>query len=312
MYPLTSKRNICGLFGNSRQAWYDNKKRQSQLQMQEVFILKQAKELRKEHLRMGAEKLLHLLAPVILEHQIKYGRDKFYNLLGEHGLLIKRRRRGPRTTNSNHFYRKYPNLIRDLVLTGSGKLWVSDITYIRTAKGFVYLSLITDAYSKKIVGWSLWYDLTSEGALNALKMAIFAEGVKAGLIHHSDRGIQYCCTDYVNYLKGSDINISMTENGDPYENAIAERINGILKDEYELGETYPDYHTALEAVKIAVYKYNNKRPHRSIDLMFPIDAHNHLGPLKKLWKNKIYTPKNKSGLTEDIEVSNQELKINNE
>ncbi len=146
--------------------------------MQEVFILKQAKELRQEHKRMGAEKMLYLLSDVLLEHGIKYGRDKFYNLLGEHGLLIKRKGRSKRTTNSNHFYRKYPNLIRDLELNSSGKLWVSDITYIRTALGFVYLSLITDAYSKKIVGWCLWPDLISEGALNALKMATKSEGVK--------------------------------------------------------------------------------------------------------------------------------------
>jgi putative transposase len=294
---LVSKGNICGLFGNSRQAWYDNKKRQSQLQMQEVFILKQALELRKEHKRMGAEKILLLLEPVLEEHRIKYGRDKFYNLLGEHGLLVKRRRRGPKTTNSNHLYRKYPNLIRDLELLKAGKLWVSDITYIRTEKGFVYLSLITDAYSKKIVGWCLWPDLTSEGALNALKMAISGEKVTQGLIHHSDRGIQYCCNDYVNYLNGTKIEISMTENGDPYENAIAERINGILKGEYEIEETYPDYLAALEAVKIAVYKYNNKRPHRSIDMMFPVDAHNHVGPLKKHWKNKVYKPKDASEVT---------------
>jgi len=298
MYPLQSKKNICGLFGNSRQAWYDNKKRQSQLQMQEVFLLKQALELRKQHKRMGAEKLLLLLEPVLAEHGIKYGRDKFYHLLSEHGLLVKRRRTGPKTTNSHHLYRKYPNLIRDIELFKPGKLWVSDITYIRTAKGFVYLSLITDAYSKKIVGWSLWPDLTSEGALNALKMAISGEKVTQGLIHHSDRGIQYCCNDYVNYLKGTNIEISMTENGDPYENAIAERINGILKGEYELEETYSDYFAALEAVKIAVYKYNNKRPHRSIDLMFPVDAHNCEGSLKKHWKNKIYVPKEKSGVTQ--------------
>jgi putative transposase len=166
------------LFGNSRQAWYDRKKWLSEHQMQEVFILKEAKELRKEHKRMGAEKLLHLLTETLKEHGIKYGRDKFYNLLGWHGLLIKRFKRGPKTTNSNHFYRKYPNLIRDIVLMSSGRLWVSDITYIRTLMGFVYLSLITDAYSKKIVGWCLWSDLTSEGALNALKMAIDKEGVK--------------------------------------------------------------------------------------------------------------------------------------
>ncbi len=165
MYPLTSKAVLCGLFGNSRQAWYDNKKRQSGLQMQEVFILKQAKILRHEHKRMGAEKLLFLLAPTLQEHNIKYGRDKFFNLLREHGLLVRRRKRGPTTTNFNHFYRKYPNLIREIELLSFGRLWVSDITYIRTAKGFVYLSLITDAYSRKIVGWCLWPNLTSKGAL---------------------------------------------------------------------------------------------------------------------------------------------------
>ena len=254
MYPLVTKAVICGLFGYTRQAWYDTKKRQSQFQMQEVFILKQVKELRKDHKRMGGEKLLHLLTPILKEHNIKYGRDKFYNLLREHGLLVRKRKRKPKTTCSNHFYRKYSNLIRDLELMSSDKLWVSDITYIRTEKGFVYLSLITDAYSKKIVGWCLWPDLTSEGALNALKMAISGEKHKQGLIHHSDRGIQYCCNDYVNYLQGSGIEISMTENGDPYENAIAERVNGILKDEYGLHETFPDYLSANQAVKIAIDK----------------------------------------------------------
>ena len=286
MYPGTTKGELCGLFGNSRQAWYEHQKRHSSKDMQEVFILTLVKELRKHHKRMGAEKLHFLIAPQLKEHNIKYGRDKFYFLLREHGLLVKRGRRGPRTTNSNHLYRKYPNRIRDMELSGPGRLWVSDITYIRTEKGFVYLSLVTDAYSKKIVGWCLWPDLTSEGALNALKMAISGEGVKQNLIHHSDRGIQYCCNDYVNYLNGSKIDISMTENGDPYENAIAERVNGILKDEYELSETFTHYHQALEATKIAVYKYNNKRPHRSINMMVPAEAHQMSGPLKKHWKNR--------------------------
>lgn len=239
---------------------------------------------------MGAEKILHLLSDALHEHGIKYGRDKFYNLLGEHGLLIKRKRPGKRTTNSNHFYRKYPNLVSDMEINAAGKLWVSDITYIRTLLGFVYLSLITDAYSRKIVGWSLWPDLSSEGALNALRMAVENEGVKPGLIHHSDRGIQYCCTDYVQYLNGCHIQISMTENGDPYENALAERINGVLKSEYELDETYPDYLGANEAAKIAVHKYNLQRPHGSCDYMFPVDAHHCKGELKKRWKPKRKVP----------------------
>jgi len=233
---------------------------------------------------MGTEKMHSMLKSFFEAHNIKCGRDKFSFLMREHGLMIRKRRPGPKTTNSNHFYRKYPNLIRDIELLSAGKIWVSDITYIRTDMGFVYLSLITDAYSKKIVGWCLWPDLTSKGALNALEMAVSCEAVSEGLIHHSDRGIQYCCNDYVNYLNGSKISISMTENGDPYENAIAERVNGILKQEYDLGETFSDYQKALEAVKIAVDKYNNKRPHRSCDMMCPTEAHQQKGVMKKHWK----------------------------
>ena len=286
MYPLASKTVLCGLFGYTRQAWYDNKKRQTGRQMEEVFILEEALKLREEHKRMGTEKMLLLMQPTLKEHAIKYGRDKFYNLLRAHGLTIRRRKPGPKTTNSNHLYRKYPNIVRDIKLLSAGKMWVSDITYIRTNKGFVYLSLITDNYSKKVVGWCLWPNLTSTGALNALKMAVECESVSKTLIHHSDRGIQYCCNDYVNYLNGSNINISMTENGDPYENAVAERINGILKDEYDLSETFLDYNQAHEAVKSAINKYNNKRPHRSCDMMTPAVAHLHKGEMKKHWKTK--------------------------
>ena len=286
MYPHSSKSDLCGLFGYTRQAWYDSKKRQSEHQMKEVFILTEVLELRKEHKRMGGEKLLLLMQPLFDEHDIKCGRDKFYDLLRAHGLMIRRRKPGPKTTNSNHFYRKYPNIVRDIKISSAGKLWVSDITYIRTEQGFVYLSLITDYYSKKIVGWCLWPNLSSKGALNALEMAVECESTSNGLIHHSDRGIQYCCNDYVNYLNNSNIDISMTENGDPYENAVAERVNGILKDEYELNETFLDFNDAHEAVKRAIYKYNNIRPHRSCDMMTPVEAHLNKGIMKTHWKKK--------------------------
>ena len=286
MYPYSSKSDLCGLFGYTRQAWYDSKKRQSEHQMKEVFILTEVLELRKEHKRMGGEKLLLLMQPLFNEHDIKCGRDKFYDLLRAHGLMIRRRKPGPKTTNSNHFYRKYPNIVRDIKISLAGKLWVSDITYIRTEQGFVYLSLITDYYSKKIVGWCLWPNLSSKGALNALEMAVECENTSNGLIHHSDRGIQYCCNDYVNYLTNSNIDISMTENGDPYENAVAERVNGILKDEYELNETFLDFNDAHEAVKRAIYKYNNIRPHRSCDMMTPVEAHLNKGIMKTHWKKK--------------------------
>ncbi|TAJ12685.1 IS3 family transposase [Marinilabiliaceae bacterium JC017] len=293
MYPLSSKKQLCGLFGVSRQAYYDSKKRHSALHMHEVLILTEATRLRDIHPRMGGEKLLVLMTPFLEEHGIKYGRDKFYELLRAHGLMIRKRRRKPKTTNSNHLYRKYPNIASTVEVQSAGKVWVSDITYIRTLEGFSYLSLITDNYSKKIVGWCLWPDLTSKGALNALKMAISNEGVSKDLIHHSDRGIQYCCYDYVNYLNGANINISMTENGDPYENAVAERVNGILKDEYELADTFRDHAHALEAVKKAIEKYNYHRPHRSCDMMTPIQAHTHTGVMKKHWikkKNRRVTP----------------------
>lgn len=294
MYPLSSKKDICSLFGYTRQAWYDSNKRALKQDMADVFILTEAQKLRKEHKKMGCEKMHHLLSPMFSEHAIKCGRDKFYFLLREHGLIVRRTKRTCKTTNSNHLYRKYPNIVRDIELITAGKLWVSDITYIRTELGFVYLSLITDAYSKKVVGWCLWPDLSSTGALNALKMATECETVTDKLIHHSDRGIQYCCHDYVNYLKGSNIKISMTENGDPYENAVAERVNGILKDEYGLDNTFANYHHAHEAVKVAVDKYNNKRPHRSCDMLTPAKAHLMKGKLKKHWN----TSKKKSGNTD--------------
>lgn len=288
MYPLVSKATICGLFGVSRQAWYDVKKRQSHQQMQEVFLLRLAKELRQEHKRMGAEKLHHILTPVLQEHGIKYGRDKFYSLLRAHGLLVRKRRTRIRTTNSNHLFRKFPNLIRDLQLLSANRLWVSDITYIRLRKTFAYLSLVTDAYSRKIVGWCLWPDLSSQGSLNAIRMAIEIETPRKEkpLIHHSDRGIQYCCHDYVNYLQGCGILISMTENGDPYENPIAERINGILKDEYALNTTFISYREALKTTEKAIEKYNNQRPHRSIAFKVPAEAHQYNGPLRRLWYPK--------------------------
>lgn len=284
MYPLSSKAAICGLFGKSRQAWYESRNKARNQDLHAVLILGMVKQIRKDHPRMGTDKLYYLLKPQLQEHKISYGRDKLHALLSAYGLLVRHSKRGPKTTNSNHMYRKYPNLIRDMKLSRSCQLWVSDITYIRTSKGFVYLSLITDAYSKKIVGWCLWPDLSSRGALNALQMALENEKKTDKLIHHSDRGIQYCCYDYVNYLKGQQINISMTEKGDPYENAIAERVNGILKSEYGLYNVFEDYLQANEAVKRAVNLYNNKRPHSSIEHKTPIQAHQFKGKMKNLWK----------------------------
>ena len=168
----------------------------------------------------------------LTSHSFQIGRDAMFDLLADRGLLItKRKRRGFITTLSKHRFKKYPNIISNFIPVAPNQLWVCDITYIHLTNGFAYLSLITDAYSRKIVGFFLSRDLSTQGPLNALKMALAGNPDRNGLIHHSDRGVQYCCDAYVKLLQDKKIKISMTENGDPLENAIAERVNGILKQE---------------------------------------------------------------------------------
>jgi putative transposase len=220
-------------------------------------------------------------------HGFKIGRDALFSLLREKCLLVRRRRRsGPVTTLSKHRFRRYPNIIRGFIPTAPNQLWVSDITYINLDKGFAYLSLITDAYSRKIVGYSLRENLSAEGPLMALRMALLNNPQREGLIHHSDRGVQYCCDAYINLLKkkNNNIKISMTENGDPLENAIAERVNGILKQEL-LEEVYSTLSEAERHISTACSTYNHLRPHGSIDNLKPNDAHQIQGPLKRKWKN---------------------------
>ena len=214
---------MCWLFGISRQAYYKHLGNLEQRQKADSMVIQLAEDVRKMHPRMGARKLYHLLQQPLQAHQIKLGRDAFFDLLRENGLLIRRRRRKTRTTWSNHPFRKYPNLIRELDLTKPNRLWVSDITYLKTQQGFVYLSLITDAYSRKIVGYDAAANLEAVNTLKALQMALKSKDTLQGLIHHSDRGIQYCSHEYVKLLKQHSICISMTESGDPLENPIADR-----------------------------------------------------------------------------------------
>ncbi len=221
----------------------------------------------------------------LLQHDFQIGRDAMFDLLSERGLLVRKRRRsGCVTTFSRHRFKKYPNIIRDFIPIAPNQLWVSDITYIHLQDGFAYLSLITDTYSRKIVGFYLSKDLSARGPLNALKMAIKTNDINTGLIHHSDRGVQYCCDAYVKLLTDEKIKISMTENGDPLENAIAERVNGILKQEL-LEEVFSDFSTASKHAAIACSTYNHIRPHGSIDDLKPAEAHQMTGPINKRWKN---------------------------
>lgn len=286
MYPHYSVNFFCSLFGKSRQAWYESCKNESEQQLQDLIVLKLIREIRLDLPRAGVPKLYFLLKEKLIEHHIKIGRDALYELLGNHGYLLKYRRRKPYTTDSNHHYKKYPNLIRETILTHPGQLWVSDITYIRTVTGFCYLSIVTDAYSRKIVGYCLHPTLHSDGAIDALLMAIKQSKRGKALIHHSDRGSQYCCGDYVQLLKSYNIGISMTENGDPYENAIAERVNGILKGEFYLDKTFLSFNEALQTVNNAIDKYNHVRPHASCDYLTPVAAHQQTGILRKRWTKK--------------------------
>jgi transposase InsO family protein len=291
LYSQYSLNYYCKLFGKSRQAYYEQKNKPEKDGFQEALILKLVAEIRKDLPRCGTDKLYFMLKNEFLAHQIKIGRDGLYRILGEYGLLIRYRKRKPYTTNSNHYYKKYPNLIRHLTVFEAGKLWVSDITYIRMNAGFAYLSIITDAYSYKIVGYKLHPTLHAKGAIDALMMASKDTKITKELIHHSDRGIQYCCHEYVEMIDYLNIQMSMTENGDPYENAVAERINGILKYEHGLKETFKNLQTAQLAVDIAVKAYNELRIHDSCNRLTPIKAHEEKGVLKKYWKKKVFTKK---------------------
>ena len=273
------------MLGYSRQAYYQQKKQYEKESLQHDLLINEVLKIRKIQKRLGGRKLLHKLERFIQEHHISIGRDAFFDLLSERKLLVrKRKRRKPITTFSDHWMRKYPNLIEGFYPTAPNQLWVSDITYIVLVDGFAYLSLITDAYSRKIVGFYLSMDLSAEGCVKALNMALNNNPVLGKLIHHSDRGSQYCCSDYVKILNDIYIKISMTQNGDPKENAIAERVNGILKDEL-LDKVYLDYKHAVVGVSVAISTYNHQRPHGSIDYLTPFEAHFRSGELKRRWKN---------------------------
>lgn len=224
--------------------------------------------------KIGGKKLYSLLRDEINQiSEGSIGRDKFFDILRKNGMLVKRMKKYPYTTQSYHRFRVYKNELRNKELTGPDQVYVSDITYLRTAKGFVYLSLITDAWSRMIVGWALSDSLSIEGTLKALKMALKLCKTPKGLIHHSDRGIQYCSYAYTALLKKYGVIISMTEENHCYENALAERVNGILKDEFLLDATFANKTMALKAVKQAIESYNIRRPHWSLGLQLPWQVH---------------------------------------
>jgi putative transposase len=273
------------LLGYSRQAYYQAKKYEQQLAYEGELIIAEVLKQRTLLKHLGTRKLLGKLETFLKEHHFSIGRDGLNNLLRENDLLVrKRKRKGSITTFSKHSFRKYPNVSKGFIPTAANQLWVCDITYIHIGNGFGYLSIITDQYSHKIVGFCLYKTLETKGPLLALKMAIDGADNIKGLIHHSDRGVQYCCGDYVKILNDEQIKISMTAKGDPLENPVAERVNGILKIEL-LEKAYPNFNIAQEAVAKAISIYNYYRPHNSINDLTPVEAHQMKGYIPKKWKN---------------------------
>jgi transposase InsO family protein len=243
-------------------------------------------DIREDLPRLGTRKLCFLLRPRLGEHAPRVGRDYLFALLAGHGLLIRRRKRRVVTTHTCLPLFRRPNLIEHLTVSRAEQVWVSDITYVRLLSGWSYLSLITDLYSHKIVGACLHPDLSVRGTLAALQQALAARTQPhRPLIHHSDRGLQYAAREYVSLLESHGAALSMTQNGDPYENAVAERVNGILKDEFGLGNTLPGFAQADALVARAVRAYNELRPHGSCDFLTPNQAHGQEGPLVRRWKN---------------------------
>ena len=293
-FPTLGIGKLCGLFGKTRQAFYDHLWRNSDDRLEEALIVDQVKRIRARIPGIGGLPLHRMLKDDLLLHDISLGRDRFYDLLRKHNLLIKKKRRYVTTTDSNHFFYKWPDLRRDLKVKAIERLWVSDITYLRTEGGFVYLSLITDAHSRKIMGYHVSQRLKAQGCMITLNKAISCLSVEKedrNLIHHSDHGIQYCCDAYVHTLQQNNILISMTHSGSPYENAIAERVNGILKHQLGLGRVFKNYGEATDKVCQAIDAYNRLRPHMSISHMTPEQAHKTEQILNRKWKPKKYPVK---------------------
>ena len=286
-YPLQA---LCGLFGYSRQAFYKQQKLQLLQQSVNGLILQQVLKIRKEQPRCGTRKLLVMLQPFFKKQDIHIGRDAFFYLLAKNKLLIRKRKRSTHTTNSKHFFFRYPNLVAHFTPLHAHELWVADITYIPMKERFAYLYLITDAYSRKIVGFHVSDDMRVSSAVVALQKAFDQKPADAIVIHHSDRGLQYCSNEYVALLKSHHARISMTQNGDPYENAMAERVNGILKSEL-ISDSYADLKAAMQHIARCITVYNYRRVHSSLNWQIPDKVHTQKGPQIKKWKNYYKTKK---------------------
>lgn len=261
------------MFGITRQAYYKREKAQSKQIYNQERVIDLVRAQRGKMPMLGTRKLYWLIKERLESEGIKLGRDKLFELLKNKNMLIVKKRRYVQTTNSNHWLKKYPNQTRGIILKRPEELWVSDITYIRTEEGFGYLALLTDGYSRKIMGYDFSNSLSAQGSIRALKMALKTKKYTGKLLHHSDRGLQYCSKEYTDLLKTNDIDISMTEKYDPYENALAERMNRTLKEEFLLADNFKNLKLAELTVKESVEIYNNLRPHLSCQMLTPNQVH---------------------------------------
>ena len=277
---------LCRLFGYSKQAFYKKKDTDLKNKDEQKVVKSLVMDIRKQLPRTGTRKLYFMIQNSLKEKNIKIGRDKLFKILKEEYLLVGKRRKYTKTTNSKHWLRKYPNIARNIELTMPEQLWVADITYLQTKQGHEYLHLITDAYSKQIMGYELSGTLKASSTLKALKKALKNRRYSHQLVHHSDRGLQYCSYDYTNMLKKNNVFISMTEQYDPYENAVAERVNGILKDEFGLDILFSTNKELEKQLNQAIDLYNNLRPHLSINMLTPKQAHCQNTVKLKKWNTK--------------------------
>jgi putative transposase len=270
--------------GYSPQAYHKKQKRNVIQLSYEQLILQQIDVIRKYQPRCGGRKLFIELKPFFNGHHIAMGRDNFFDLLRRNKLLVRKTKRCIYTTNSKHHFHRYPNLVKDFTPLKAHEMWVADITYIPLKNRFAYLFLITDAYSRKIIGHYVSDDMKVSSAVMALKKALAQKPPETIVIHHSDRGIQYCSTAYVQLLQQHYALISMTQNGDPYENAIAERVNGILKTEL-ISRYYDTVDNASNHIARCITIYNYRRRHSSLNWQIPDDVHKQQGPQIRRWKN---------------------------
>jgi putative transposase len=273
-HPHLSWGYLCGLFGKTRHAYYDHLWRDQHDSIKEEVIVQLVYQIRRSLPRLGTRKLLFLLQPELQSHGISIGRDCLFELLDAHKLLIRQRRKKIFTTDSRHWMHKYSNLVKEIDLVRPEQLWVSDITYIRVQNQWGYLSLITDAFSRRIMGYCFRLDMLALGPVAALQMALDARSYRESLIHHSDRGAQYCSKDYVDLLQSAQLSISMTERGDPYENAL-----------FNLYSSPVNFEQTCKDIDSSIKAYNELRPHGSCDYLTPCQAHQQRNVLNRRWKH---------------------------